>query len=315
MASAKRAEGMIFLKPQNMILEEAIGTRLFDDPPRREPCEVTMADFDDVKLKVVVTPDRLNFVAVHISMGPLGKRLKTDLYGQEVMDETYPGMSITPDAGFDFAIGFDLDSPPEDPQVLLNKVANFRRYLLAAPITKAFKGLKNGTGATLPLMHIETRPNEAMFIKPGADRCTIIYALSFPEETDRALARVMLQQFAKESSKVNSAPPCQYSEAKNPPMEVRELPGIDKYSTTCGFISFVVFPSHVSSDAKFDKSAAMLANFRNYLHYHIKASKTYLHMRMRRKVQGWMQVLNRAVHEQEKEAKTASGKTFKRAGK
>ena len=62
------------------------------------------------------------------------------------------------------------------------------------------------------------------------------------------------------------------------------------------------------------KSAAitMLTGFRNYLHYHIKASKTYLHMRMRKKVVGWLKVLNRAVPEVEKEKKTAAGKTFTR---
>jgi hypothetical protein len=64
---------------------------------------------------------------------------------------------------------------------------------------------------------------------------------------------------------------------------------------------------------QFEKAVTMLANFRNYLHYHVKASKTYLHMRMRGKVKGWLQVLNKSHHEKDaKDAKTASGKTFKR---
>ena len=50
------------------------------------------------------------------------------------------------------------------------------------------------------------------------------------------------------------------------------------------------------------------------LHYHIKAAKTNLHMRMRRKVRGWLQVLNRATLSSEapKEKKTISGRTFTR---
>lgn len=305
---------MIFLKPQNMIVEEAIGTRLFDDPPRREACDITVSDFDDVRFKVLVAPGAENLVQVHISMGAIGKRLKEDLYGAEIMETVYPGLSIDPVAGYDFAVGFDLDAPPMDPQELLTRVSQMRRHLLAAPLTKALQGLKDGTGAALPMMTIETRANEAMFIKPAADRCTVIYALNFSEETDKAVARVMLQQFAKESSKVNGSPPCQFSEGKNPPMEIRDVPTAAQYGASCGFISFVIFPAHVKDEPKFEKSVTMLANFRNYLHYHIKASKTYLHMRMRSKVQGWLQVLNRAVHEQEKkEAKTASGKTFKRA--
>ena len=54
--------------------------------------------------------------------------------------------------------------------------------------------------------------------------------------------------------------------------------------------------------------------FRHYLHYHIKAAKTNLHMRMRRKVRGWLQVLNRASLSSDapKEKKTISGRTFTR---
>ena len=226
-------------------------------------------------------------------------------------------MSVPPDAGYDFAIGFSLDTPPMQKELLLKKVSCLRRNLLAAPITKALRGCMEGSGDSLPFMAIETRSSEGIFIKPGNDRCTVIYAMDFPDETDKAVCRVMLQQFAKESAKVNGAPPCAYAEAKNPPLEINEnhLVASGKYANGVGFISFVVFASHLNTPRKFEKSVTMLATFRNYLHYHIKASKTYLHMRMRRKVQGWLQILNRSHHEQEKEAKTASGKTFKRAGK
>ena len=37
------------------------------------------------------------------------------------------------------------------------------------------------------------------------------------------------------------------------------------------------------------KATNMLVGFRNYLHYHIKASKTYLHMRMRLRVTNLLQ--------------------------
>lgn len=68
---------------------------------------------------------------------------------------------------------------------------------------------------------------------------------------------------------------------------------------------------HLDGD-RAEKAITLLSGFRNYLHYHIKATKTYLHMRMRKRVQTWLQVLNRAVPEQETEKKTAAGKSFKR---
>jgi actin related protein 2/3 complex subunit 2 len=55
--------------------------------------------------------------------------------------------------------------------------------------------------------------------------------------------------------------------------------------------------------------------FRDYLHFHIKASKGYMHSRMRASVVQWLKVLKQAVPEHpggEKEKKTASGRTFVR---
>jgi actin related protein 2/3 complex subunit 2 len=315
-ASAKREAGMIFLKEQNMIVEEAVGTRLFDEQPRREPSDITEADFDDVRYKVLVKGDATNYISVHISLGAVGAKIKKEYYGPEVMARVYGPLEVAAEPGFDFAVGFDLDAvAPADKEPLLRKVAAMRKHLLGAPVYKALQGIKDGNGGSLPLMVLETRAKEGMFVKPGNDRCTIVFAFAFPDETDNAVARVMLQQFAKEGPKVNGAPPCSYAEAKNPPMEIRELPKVGSFTDGCGFMSFVVFASHISTPAKMDKVIGMLTSFRNYLLYHIKASKTYLHMRMRKKVNGWLQVLNKSHHEKtEKEAKTAGGKTFKRAG-
>ena len=81
-----------------------------------------------------------------------------------------------------------------------------------------------------------------------------------------------------------------------------------------GYVSLTVFARHVDSTEKLAKKVDLCLAFRHYLHYHIKAAKTNLHMRMRRKVRGWLQVLNRATLSSEapKEKKTISGRTFTR---
>ena len=79
-----------------------------------------------------------------------------------------------------------------------------------------------------------------------------------------------------------------------------------------GLVSALLFARH-SGDKVQDQTIDLVHLFRNYLHYHIKCSKTYLHMRMRKRVVGWMQVLNRALPDLEGgEKKTAGGKTFVR---
>ena len=135
------------------------------------------------------------------------------------------------------------------------------------------------------------------------------------------MGRVLLQQFAE--TRVPGAPPVTFSEAKAPPLEIRDLVetsgflgfGGKKLPNVVGYVTLTVFKQHVDTPEKLADRVGLCVGFRNYLHYHIKASKTYLHMRMRKKVQTWLQVLNRAVHEQDTpaEKKTSSGKTFKRA--
>jgi len=62
------------------------------------------------------------------------------------------------------------------------------------------------------------------------------------------------------------------------------------------------------------KTIDNIQTFRNYLHYHIKCSKAYMHTRMRNRVRTFLQVLNRSKSEPEStEKKTITGRTFKRA--
>jgi actin related protein 2/3 complex subunit 2 len=60
-----------------------------------------------------------------------------------------------------------------------------------------------------------------------------------------------------------------------------------------GYIMFQVFKSHVEGD-KLERAVTSFCGFRPYLHYHIKASKSQLHARMRRRVTLLLKVLNRA---------------------
>jgi len=79
-------------------------------------------------------------------------------------------------------------------------------------------------------------------------------------------------------------------------------------------VSFVLFKPHISG-ANRDRCINNIQTFRNYLHYHIKCSKAYMHDRMRKRVESLLQVLNRAKPEpiEPKEKKTIQGKTFKPA--
>jgi hypothetical protein len=68
----------------------------------------------------------------------------------------------------------------------------------------------------------------------------------------------------------------------------------------------VLFPRHFSTPTVASHSITQIQLFRDYLHYHIKCSKAYMHSRLRLRVAEFLKVLNRAKPEvEEKGGKTA----------
>lgn len=61
--------------------------------------------------------------------------------------------------------------------------------------------------------------------------------------------------------------------------------------------TLVLFPSHFISIDTRQETISRIQIFRDYLHYHIKCSKAYMHTRMRARVRDFLKVLNRAKPE------------------
>jgi actin related protein 2/3 complex, subunit 2 len=92
---------------------------------------------------------------------------------------------------------------------------------------------------------------------------------------------------------------------------LHRLPFPDFSTNKC---NLVLFPRHLTPQRREDV-ISHIQTFRDYFHYHIKASKAYIHSRMRRRTADFLQVLRRARPEtEEKERKTASGRTFRVQG-
>lgn len=219
-------------------------------------------------------------------------------------------MVTAPDSGFNVAIQFNCDQL-RDPEQFLERICDLKRHVLGGPMEKAFTALTAGSSEGLPILKFDYRPSESIFVCPSTSKIVVIFLVDFIDPTDKAVARIFLQEFVEAQRTVRTAPPVSFS--KEPPGELTG-PGAPTFSSNAdaaGFISFALEERHVKGD-RMDVAVTLLTGFRNYLHYHIKCSKTYLHMRMRKRVAGWLQVLNRAVPEVETEKKTAGGKTFSR---
>jgi actin related protein 2/3 complex subunit 2 len=179
------------------------------------------------------------------------------------------------------------------------------------------------------VMVIRYRDEEAMYIQASADRVTVIFSTVFREETDRIFGKVFLSEFVDARRRaIQNAPQVLYR--NDPPLEIRNVPGAGDVQGDVGYITFVLFPRHLTQQRR-EESISHIQTFRDYFHYHIKAAKVcgyvgenkmeadtgqaYMHSRMRRRVTDFLKVLNRAKPEAEegekKERKTATGRSFR----
>ncbi|TMW57032.1 hypothetical protein Poli38472_002957 [Pythium oligandrum] len=302
---------MLFLESENKIIKDVLEGRLGEKAPRPvEPLEIRLCDFDDVQYDISIANNTLSVslaYAPYKHVAPLG--------AQNMLSKTYPEFQVVASkSGFDLTLQANVDSiTPANAASVISRIALLKRNIISAPFEQCFEALKGGSASGLGAVQIPFRRNETMYVLPQADRIVIVYSVCFEDKTDQAIARVFLQEFVDTRRTVNNAPPVAFS--KDPPLELRGAPGLRNSADLVGYLSLAIFPTHVDTDEKRAKAASLVQGLRNYLHYHIKASKTHLHIRMRKRVDLLLQVLNRARPEKDpsKQAKkTISGRTFSR---
>lgn len=100
---------------------------------------------------------------------------------------------------------------------------------------------------------------------------------------------------ARRQPTIQNAPQVLYSN-RDPPLEIRHIAGLRK-SEDIGYVTFVLFPRHFTNPTIASATISHIQLFRDYLHYHIKCSKAYMHSRMRHRVTEFQKILNRAKTE------------------
>lgn len=108
---------------------------------------------------------------------------------------------------------------------------------------------------------------------------------------------------ARRQPSIQNAPQVLYSN-RDPPLEIRHVPGL-RNADNVGYVTFVLFPRHFANQVTASATISHIQLFRDYLHYHIKCSKAYMHSRMRYRVTEFQKVLNRAKTEVATDRKTA----------
>jgi len=271
--------------------------------------EAVIADFDGATYHLSTPETNRSILQISISIKCFSQ-LKS--FGvAEKMKEYYPdyyqGSSET---GYDITLRIDTSKAPADTKAAAMNVARLKRNIVACPYYKVFADIeaKKGGGQLIALNY---RDDEAVYIKPESDRVLVIFNVAFKDASDVVLSKMFLQEYQDAKRTMNNAPAVSFS-PKEPPLELKGVSGI-KVGENQGFITYVLFAPHITGKIK-EKTIDNIQTFRNYLHYHMKCSKAYLHTRMRERVRSFLQVLNRAKSAPETvEKKTITGRTFRRA--
>ncbi|KAG6916121.1 hypothetical protein DXG01_008352 [Tephrocybe rancida] len=290
-------EANLFL-PVNM--EEA-ETTLAEKIAKPSSLDVQFVDFDGVRFHLS-TPERKTTLLLSMHIRCWEELVK---YGaMDILKREYGSLVIAqPEHEYNVSLEIDLEQVPTDAEAreaFVLSVALLKRNALAAPFERGFKTQKDleaSGGSQGELMQVHYRDEEAIYVQASPDRVTVIFSTVFQEETDRIFGKVFLQEFvdARRQMSIQSAPQVLYSN-RDPPLEIRHVPGL-RNTDDIGYVTFVLFPRHFLNASVASSTISHIQLFRDYLHYHIKCSKAYMHSRMRHRVAEFQKVLNRAKTE------------------
>jgi len=301
---------MILLESHSVIIHTTLHEKIL----KPSSLDVQFVDYDGVRFHIT-TPDRKTILLLSMHIRCWDELVR---YGAlEVLQREYGALlAAQPEAEYNVSLQIDLEQVPADAEsreAFVMSLALFKRNALAAPFENAFQAQKRleSSGGQGELMQIHYRDEEAIYIQAATDRVTVIFSTIFQEETDRIFGKVFLQEFvdARRLPTIQNAPQVLYS-AREPPLEIRHLPNL-RMSDDIGYVTFVLFPRHFQAPRTAAATISHIQLFRDYLHYHIKCSKAYMHSRMRHRVAEFQKVLNRAKAEvATTEKKTVSGRTM-----
>ncbi|CZT17796.1 probable ARP2/3 complex 34 kDa subunit [Ramularia collo-cygni] len=318
---------MLLLDYQNVLIESLLKDRFSSDSSPSSIDQV-VSDFDNVTFHIS-TPNVKTQILISIAVKCFPELVT---YGaQAVLEREYGPYIVDPEQGYDFSIQVDLENLPseqEEKDDLIRRISLLKRNAMAAPFEQAFdeyatlqEQASHFTSETAPqgvqeggeVRAIHYRDQEAIYIKASHDRVTVIFSTIFTDETDRIFGKVFLQEFVDARRRaIQNAPQVLFR--NDPPLELQGQKGLQSGKGEVGYITFVLFPRHLTPQRRYEV-ISHIQTFRDYFHYHIKASKAYIHSRMRRRTADFLQVLRRARPEtEEKERKTASGRTFRVQG-
>jgi len=300
---------MILLEINNRILEDTLTVKFKNalNGGKSESIDVRLADFDGVLFHISSHNGDKSKIKVSISL-KFYKQLQ-EHGAEDLLKREYGTYLLYPaEDGYSVSLLFDLENVPNDWEELVKRVGLLKRNCFASVFEKYFEFQQKGIEGQRRAV-IQYRDDETLYVEAQEDRVTVVFSTVFRDEDDVVLGKVFMQEFREGRRASHTAPQVLFSH-REPPLELRNTGA--KIGDNIGYITFVLFPRHTNAEAR-ENTIDLIHMFRDYLHYHLKCSKAYIHSRMRAKTSEFLKVLNRARPEPKNvEKKTITGRTFVR---
>merc|ERR1711892_1236648 len=291
---------MILLEVENRAVEEALNAHfeIAKQKGRFDNVDAKICDFDGCSYHLIQpsgSPREILQLSLTIGFFDdlaehgASEKLK-EVYGSRLIADGIAAGNGTITLEFDAAnLG--------DTAQLANQAARLKRNCFAAVFEKYFEAQANGSQVKRAVIHY--RPDETMYVEAKSDRVTVIFSTIFKDASDIILSEVFMREF-REGKKASHTAPTVLFNNKEPPLGLKDTDA--RTGEGVGYITFVLFPRHTNSGTR-DNTIDLIHLFRDYLHYHLKCSKAYIHSRMRAKTSEFLKVLNRAKIEEDSKKK------------
>lgn len=232
------------------------------------------------------------------------------------------GLRVEPQAGT-LLIALDsasLGDSAAERQRCMQLLAMTRTWLLIGPLVERLRWLRESTaaggkaGSPPASVTLQLRRLETCWIISKPDRVLVITAIHFEDEVDVTLARTFCQEFADSKTKAGDfALPCSFNEPKDIPSDLKDM--TLPIMPNVGFLTMTLSDQAVkgASDDRLHVLAKPVMTLRNFFHFHLKHVKSYLHSRLRRRIEGWQTQMNGARRPKksgQEVKRLATGKVF-----
>lgn len=220
---------------------------------------------------------------------PAWKEIKKDPRLVEMIKEEYEGLWREGEGevedGFDISISCEI----EKISTKIDLFANLKQKIISLPLKRAFHEDNSAHPIMIPLSG-----KDFYAVVQNKDQIVVLFGMNFEDQTDTVLAKVFLQEFYDtRNNRLEDAPVVLYG--KEPPKELKDI--IPQTVNELNYLTIVLFPRHYSSPQSQQHLLQTVPFLADYIHYHLKCSKAYLHQRMRAKTGEFLKILNRSKPE------------------